>query len=163
MRLSQYDAYSVLLLPNVQDHGPDALSGVVRLAGNLLASREDRHRAPQVYRERPAFIARDRSRYDLTYALRVFIENRSALVLADLLDHDLLGGLRGDPAQRFHVDGLALVRSRDFARKPVDDHYAVFRRTEALVRGGDHREFEILEDAVLVDVLVATDRVNNAQ
>ena len=100
-------------LPDLADFehgGPHALVDVVRLAGNLLAAGQDRFDVAERDGGGAAFVALDDAADHLADQLGVFVEERVALRLADLLDHHLLGGLGGDAADGFFgVERLAVV------------------------------------------------------
>ena len=93
-------------LRDVEDDGLDALADVVRLAGDLLAARQQRLGLVEGDGGGPALEALDGAVDQVALLGRVDVEDVVALALADLLDDGLLGGLGGDAAQ------LAAGRSR---------------------------------------------------
>ena len=53
-------------------------------------------------------------------AVDVFVEDAGAFVFAKALDHGLLGGLRGDPAELFERDLFVFAPDRDLAGEPAE-------------------------------------------
>ncbi len=97
MRTAEDDLHRAGRIAHLQDQRLNALAGLVRFAGDLLAARHDAFDVP-VQRDdhRRAFEAGDRARDDRADAVLVFLVNRSALVLPDELDHHLLHRLCAD-------------------------------------------------------------------
>ena len=87
------------------DVDSDALTRVVALGGHLLGARHDRLGPPKLHDGRAGLNALDHAVDDLVLALGELVEHHLALGVAQLLEHDLLGGLRRDPAEswRRHV------------------------------------------------------------
>ena len=79
--------------------GDDAVAGAVRLARHLLAHRQHGLGAAQVDDDVAALEAADDAGDELALAVLVLVEDVLALGVADALDDDLLGGLRGDAAE----------------------------------------------------------------
>ena len=79
--------------------GDDAVADAVGLARHLLAHRQDRLGAADVDDEVAALEAADDAGDELALAVLVLVVDVLALGLADALDDDLLGGLRGDAAE----------------------------------------------------------------
>ena len=91
------------------DHRLDALRVVVALAVDLLGLRQQRLDALAQLHERVAGVGLLHDAGDqLADAVAVLLEHHVALGLADALQDDLLGGLRGDPPEVVGRD-VALV------------------------------------------------------
>ena len=149
-------------LADLVDGRPHALVGVVRFAGDLLAAGEDGLDVGQGDRGGAAFVALDHAGDQLPLEFLVFGVEGVAFGLADLLDHHLLGGLGADALGHFfRRQGDAVVRSGDGAVLAIDGDLDVFLFAVVFFGGGDQRRFDALEDDLLVDVLVAVDRVND--
>src|SRR5690606_15770045 len=93
-----------------------------------------------------------------------------SLLLAELLDHHLLGGLRGNAAETLERDELALAvgtiaPQRDLAGEPIDRAGELLgvEGVEVLARRADHRLLEIPDEDLAIDVLVAGDRIQDAE
>ena len=86
-------------LVDVDDVGDDAVAGAVRLARHLVAHRQHRLGAAQVDDDVAALEPADDAGDQLALAVLVLVEDVLALGLADALQDDLLGGLRGDAAE----------------------------------------------------------------
>ena len=96
--------------------------------------------------------------------LGVFVVERVALGLANLLDHHLLGGLGADAADGFfRVERLAFERAGDRAVFAVDLDFDVGFFAVVLLGGRDEGGFDAFEDDFLVDILVAVNRVDDSQ
>ena len=108
-----------------EDQRLDALARLVLLAGDLLAAGHDALDAAEVDDHRAALEAGDRAGDDRADAVLVFFVDAAALVLADELDHDLLGRLARSgliPSSR----SLRRSGPRDMAGQPIDrDHHFV--------------------------------------
>ena len=86
------------------DDGLDARAVVVALAVDLLGPRQQRLDAPELD-ERVAVVGLlDDARDQLADAVAVLLVHHVPLGLADALQDDLLGGLRGDPAEVLRRD-----------------------------------------------------------
>ncbi len=101
------DLRTLRLAEHVEHVGLDAVAGAVALARHLLAHRQHRLGAPQVDDHVAALEAPDDAGDDLALAVLVLVEDVLALGVAGALDHHLLGGLRGDAAERA-PEGLEL-------------------------------------------------------
>ncbi len=88
---------------HLEQHHAHALAYGELLQPRLLALGAARLGFAQVVDDVLALDALDRRVQDFFFAVRVFLEDRVALGLADLLEDDLLGQLRGDAAQRAGV------------------------------------------------------------
>ena len=78
-----------------------AVARAVRLARRLLAERQDALRPAEVDDEVVALLeAPDDALDELALAVLELVEDEVALFVADALDEDLLGGLRGDAPER---------------------------------------------------------------
>src|SRR5690606_24352409 len=98
---------------------------------------------------------------DRSLSLGVFLEDARALALAGALDDDLLGGLGGDAAQSLHVDRPAVDGGGDAAGQGVELDGGLFGLERLADRAG-HRAFEVGDELLAVDVLVAADAVDDA-
>ena len=124
------------------DHGLDALRVVVALTVDLLGLRQQRLDALAQLHERVAGVRLlDDAGDQLAHAVAVLLEHHVALGLADPLQDDLLGGLRGDPPEvvRRDVADLDLILEVAQAagidvRRLGDDHLAGLRVHAALER-----------------------------
>jgi hypothetical protein len=117
----QDDFHAASDLPDLEDRRPNPLVGVVALAGNLLAPRQDGLRGPQRDRGGGTFHPRHHPGNHLAYLLLELIVDRIPLGLANLLDDHLLGGLRTDTAREFGgVDLGAVMRPSETTVGPVD-------------------------------------------
>ena len=124
------------------DHGLDALRVVVALTIDLLGLRQQRLHALAQLHERVAGVRLlDDAGDQLAHAVAVLLEHHVALGLADPLQDDLLGGLRGDPPEvvRGDVADLDLVLEvaqarRVDVRRLRDDDLAGLRVHAALER-----------------------------
>src|SRR5205814_4885437 len=88
-----------------EDEGLDALALLMIFAGDLLGAGHDAFDASEVDDHGAALEAGDGAGDDGADAVLEFLVNAAALVLADELDHDLLGGLGGDAAELGEGDG----------------------------------------------------------
>ena len=96
----QDDLRAAGLAVDVLHVGDDAIARAVRLARRLLAEREDALGAAEVDDDVVALLeAPDDALDELALAVLELVEDEVALVVADALDEDLLGGLRGDAAE----------------------------------------------------------------
>ena len=137
---------------------------MVRLAGNLLAARQDGFDVGQLHGRRAAFVALDDAADHVADELGVFVVQGVALRLADLLDHHLLGGLGADAADGFfRVELAPVVGCPNRAVFAVDVHHDVGFFAVVLLGGRDQRSLDPLEDDFLVDVLIAVDRIDDSQ
>ena len=99
VRARQDDLRAARVFVDVEDVGLDAVAGAVRLARHLLAHRQHRLGAAEVDDDVAALEAPDDAGDELALAVLVLVEDVLALGLADALEDDLLGGLRGDAAE----------------------------------------------------------------
>ena len=151
-------------LPDLKDRCPDALVGVERLSGDLLAPRQDRLGGPERHGGRGPLEAAHDPRHHQPDLLLELVVDRIPLRFADLLDDDLLGRLSADPARQFRsVDLDAVAGAMDAAVGPIDGHLHIRGFAILTRQGGDERCFDRLEDDLLVDFLVAMDRIDDAE
>jgi hypothetical protein len=115
-------------------------------------------------------LAHDGAGNDFALALRELLDERVALVFAELLDHDLLRGLRGNAAELLNRDHLAtaigqVAPDREGAAQAV--HFAAellgVERVEMLTRSTHHGQFEISDEMLAVDVAVARDGIEESE
>ena len=170
VRTGQHDLDLAGGVADVEDQAANAVAGLELLAGNLLAAGHEALDAVHLDHEGAALVARGGAGDQLALALAELLEEAVALVLAELLDHHLLGGLRRDAAERLQVDGLAaafleLAPERDAARQPVDLAAELLgvEGVEVLARGADHGLLQVVEKQFTVDVAVAGDRVEDGE
>ena len=110
------DLHSAADLPHLEDRAADPLVGMVRLAGNLLAPRQDRFLATQGDGGGRTFKPADHARHHLADLFLELVVDGVPLGLANLLDDHLLGRLSPNPTGEFgRIQRLAIVRAGDFA------------------------------------------------
>src|SRR5258707_12145107 len=97
-------------LAHIKNQAADALAGLMRLARNLLASRQESFGPPRVDDQRPALDSRHRAGHDRAFAIAEFLKDAAALRLANPLAHHLLGGLSGDSSHPGHGDRITVER-----------------------------------------------------
>ena len=94
----------------------------------------------------------------------IFVVQGIAFGFANLLDDDLLGGLGDDAAQRFlGIELDAVVRAGDRAADAVDADDDILIFAVLFFGGRDQRSFDRLEHDFFIDVLIAMDRIDDAQ
>ena len=104
------------------------------------------------------------TRYKLIFLFRVLVVECVSLGLADLLDHHLLCGLRPNSLRHLlGIQGNAVVASADSSVFPINLYQNLFVFAVVLLGSGNQRGLDTLEDDLLVDVLIAVDRVNDPQ
>ncbi len=162
VRPAQDDLHPLTDLANVENDRPDALVGVIALARYLLASRQDRVGLAQVDDDRATLEPLDRARDQVGPLILEFVEKTVALGLADLLDDDLLGRLRGDPAQLGRVHLEPVFGRLDRPRIGVDPHVDLRRFRIVLPRRRRECRLNPLEQNILRDILVAVDAIDDA-
>ena len=106
---------------------------------------------------------------DLTFSLAEISHQGVTLILTEALDHHLLGGLGGNPAQIFQSDGFRpnwcvgvidvfvdVPPHRDLAGHGVDPTSKLLniKAVEVLSSGTLHGLFKVLEKQVAVDVAI---------
>jgi hypothetical protein len=137
---------------------------VVRLAGDLLAARQNGFAVLQGDRGGPPLIALHDPRDELTLFLVVFVVQRVAFGLADLLNDDLLGGLSDDSAQRLaFVERGAVVRAGDRTVGAIDTDDDLLVLAVLLIGRGNQRRHDGLEHDLFFNVLVAMNRIDDSQ
>src|SRR5262249_29827729 len=135
VRPRQDDLDPVALLLDVEDDGLDPLVDVVRLAGDLLATGQERLRPAEANERHAAVEALDGAGDEFALLLLVLVEDGRALLLADALDEQLLGGLGGDASEVVGVELLALADGGDGAVVAVDLDLDVLLLPELLEDG----------------------------
>ena len=115
--------------------GPDPLVGVVALAGDLLAARQQGVGLAQVDDGGAPLEPLDGAGDQVALLVLELVEEAVALGLADLLDDHLLGGLGGDPAERLGVEFVVAVSGDDVAGGPVDADEHAFLDLEVAFGG----------------------------
>ena len=155
---------------NVEDEAPDAIAGVELLSGDLLRTRHEALGAIDLDDQRPALVAVTGAGHDLTLTLGELLEQAVPLVLAELLDHHLLGRLGRYPTEALERDVLTravflVAPDLDGTRGPV--HVAAellgVEGVEVLACSADHRLLEVLDEQVTIDVAIAGDRIDDSQ
>ena len=117
----QHDLRALGALADRADDGAQAVALRVALRARLLLARQDRLDAADLDDDVALLEALDDAVDDFADALVVFGEDVLALGLADLLEDDLLGGLRGDAAQDVGaLRELDLVAGLDLGVLAVD-------------------------------------------
>src|SRR5690606_9363788 len=132
------------LVPRIADIHHEAADAIARLklfAGNLLAARHEPFRAIDLDDQRPAFIPLRHAGDEVTLPLGKLFQQRLAFILAELLNHDLLGGLRRDTAKTLQRNDFAFATFQiapqgDLAGQTVHLAAELFRieRVEVLSR-----------------------------
>ncbi len=151
-------------LLHLEDEALHALARVVGLARDLLAPGNDPLALAQVHDHVRALVALDRAVHERADLLDVLVEDDVPLRLADLLDHDLLGGEGRDAAEVAQVlDRTLAVERRDVARVAVDLDHDVLVRAELLLRRREKGALDPLEDELLVDRLLTMERVDDPE
>ena len=160
MRAAEDDLDARADLLDLEHQRADALADVVGLAADLLGARQDAFGvAAEVDDHRVAFEALDGAAADLADLLLVLGEHDVAFGLADLAGDRLLDRHREDAALLLHRDvvvadelaGLAVERDLD-----VVDAVLLGQRL-------GHRLLDRDDQRFLVDLLVAGDRVDEAE
>jgi hypothetical protein len=157
------DLESLAALANFENHRPDSLSGTVDLAGNLLASGEDRFDFADIDGNDASFISLNDTDNKRSPLCDVFVEEGVSLRLSDFLDHDLFCCLGGDSAERDGINVFAGGRRGDFTRFTIHMHLQIGFLTEMLSSGGQVRRFNAIENDLSLDVLVAVDGIDDPQ
>ena len=144
--------------------GAHPFVGVMGLAGDLLASGQQRLRIAQCHRGRPPLVALHDTGNQLVLQVHVFLVQGIPFRLADLLDHHLLGRLRPDSlGHLFRSQRHPVVSPADHTTLAVDEDFDLLLFAVVLLGGGDQRSFDTLEDDLFVDILVAVDRIHDPQ
>jgi hypothetical protein len=90
-------------------------------------------------------------------------EDALAFDLAELLDEELARRLVGDAAERRRLDGLVPVEGADVALDAVDLHDGVLFGVQVLLGGQSESLLDGLEDELLIDALLAVNRVHDSE
>ncbi len=147
-----------------EDDRPDPFVGMMRFARDLLAARQDRFEAAERHGGSTTLRSLNDPVHHLPDLLLVFVDQRIAFGFADLLDDDLLGGLRSDAADHLlGVERLAVAAGVDRAVFAGDPHHDVRFLAVLAFGGGDQRRLDGLEHDLRVNVLVPVQRVDDAQ
>jgi len=137
---------------------------VVAFARDLFAPGQDGFGGTESDRRRGAFEAGDHARHHLADLLLELVVDCIPLRFADLLDDHLLGGLRTDAARQFlRVEFDAVTAARHLAIGPVDGDGDLRFFAILPLQCRDESRLDRLEDDLLVDVLVAMNRVDDAE
>ena len=114
---------------------------------------------------RGAFEAGDGTGDDGSDAVLELVVNAALLVLADELDHDLLGGLCCDAAQGRERDGLTAAHDADVTGLAVegDCELAGILGVELLAQRRTDCLLDIGVDLFAINVLVACDPIHDAE
>src|SRR5262249_38314036 len=149
------------VLLDVEDDGVDAVVDVVRLAGDLLAARQDGLGLAVAQRDGGGAVleALDGALDEVAFFGGVLVEDGLALRLAGLLDHELLARLGGDAPQQLGIDRLVALLDLDGAAVAVDGDADVLDlaalAAEVLLGGEVDGRLDGAEDGLAVDVAVA--------
>jgi len=148
---------------DVDNDGPDAISRLVMLAGDLLGTRQERFHMFNVNDQRSPLITLHRSADEHALLGHVLVVNRLALRFPYLLNNELLGPVCGYPAKRFRIKALLSLQSRNLPRVAVDLHLHFLTRPEVFPGRRLKGRFYSLEDYFLVDILVPVKAINKSQ
>ena len=162
VRPAQDDLDPLTHLADIQDDRADPLVGVIALARDLLAPRQDRVGLAQVDDDRPALEPLHRPGHQVAALVLELVEEAVALGLADLLDDHLLGRLGGDPAQlgRIHLD--AVLGGIDRAGIGIDADLDLGRLGIMFAGRGGEGRLDPFEKNILGDILIAVDTIDDA-
>src|SRR5262249_4846124 len=116
----QDDADAVAVFANLEDDGLDALAGVVRLPGDLFAARQQGLGLAERDDGGAALEALDGAEHEVALLGEVLVEDGVALLLADALDDELLGGAGGDAAEFLRRQHRIALARDDLPRLAVD-------------------------------------------
>ena len=154
---------------DIEDECSDAVAGLKLLAGDLLGAWHERFGAVDLDDEGAAFVALDGARGDVADALAEFGEDGLAFVVAEALDHDLLGGLRGDAAEGVEGDVLAFAfvevspeGEGSFGGIELGAECFGVEGVVVLPQCGDHGLFDVVEEDFAFDFSVACDAVDES-
>ena len=151
-------------LPDLEDRGPDPLVGVERLAGNLLTARQNRLGGPEGDGGRGPFEAAHDARDHQADLFLKLVVDRIPLCFADLLDDDLFGRLGTDPPRQFgRVDLHTVTAAMDAPVGTIDRDLHIGGFAVLPRQSGDEGRLDRLKDDLLVDVLVAVNRIDDAE
>ncbi len=132
-----------------------------RFAGYLFASREEPLGSAQVDDAVAAVDPGDLARDDRADLVAVVLHEAGPFGVADFLDDDLLGGLRGDASEDGRVEDLVVERGVDLARLAVDRDDGLIDGAEVLLGGRGQGGLDALEHHLGVDVFFAPDRIHD--
>ena len=163
MRAGENDLDLPRSFPHVQHHRADSFLGGVGFSRNLLALGQEGLGASQFDHQGAAFPPCGPPRDDLAFSLEILFVDAPALRLTNALNDHLLGRLRGDAAQIAHGHLLAVHDGGDVRRVRVDVYLHVFALGVGLSDSRKNRRFQVFEHRAPVDVLVASQRVDNSQ
>ncbi len=154
------DANTVPGRPDFEHDRPHPFVGVQRFAWNLFAAGQDRFDVPQVDRgDAPVGLA-DNSADDVADLGAVFEQQGVPLGLFHLLNDHLFGGLSADPSDLVVAERFPFERRRDAAVVPVQLHLDVRVFAVLTLGRGLQGRLDRRENEVLVDVLLAVQRVD---
>src|SRR5690606_6185544 len=148
---------------HLQDQCLNPLARLMLLTGNLLTARHDPFAAAEGDDHRAAFEAGDGAGDNRADAIFKFFVNAASLILADELDHDLLGGLGGDAPQDVQRDLIIVAPGANIAGAAFENHLelrGVFRVELLAQRGGDGL-LDVDVDLLALDVLVSSNTVDD--
>src|SRR5207302_3385213 len=163
MRTRQDNFHAVARLAHFQDHRLDALADVVRFTRYLFAAWQDGLRLSQRDGGCAALKALHSAVHQIALHGRVFVEDRLALGLANLLDHHLFGALRGNAAQLGRIDADFAFLGSNLARLAVNGDGDFRLETILLLRGQLQGRLNAFENYILGNVLFPVHQVHNPQ
>ncbi len=149
---------------HVEDVAADAFAGLMLLAGDLLTAGHETLGAADLNDQRAAFITLRQAGGKLANPVDKLIKDRGPLVFTESLDHDLLGGLGGDAAEVFKLDGLLTAPDLDLAGEAVDFAGEILGvlRVEMLTGGGNHGLLEVFIEQLFLHVAFAGDGIDQS-
>ncbi len=163
-RAAEHDFDAAPLRLDLENDRSNPFVGVMRLARDLFAARQNRLETSQRDGGCASFAALNHAGDHLADLFHILVDQRIAFGFANLLDDDLFGGLSPDAADHlFRIECFAVTAGIDgtvFARDADDD----IRLLAVLALGRGHqRRFDGLENDLRVNVLVAVKRVDDSQ
>ena len=162
VRLGQHDAHLVLLFPDVQNHSTNPLARLVGVARNHFTSRHERLCSVEVDRQSSTVETGHAAGHYGAHPLGVLFENGIPFVLADLLNHHLLGCLSGDAPQGAHLHRRPVHYGMDITGHAINLNHDILGILIRLAHGGNHGHLKIDKDTFFLDVLVTTDGVDKS-
>jgi hypothetical protein len=155
---------------DIEDEAADAIAGLKLLAGDLLRPGHEALRPIDLDDQGAALVSLGHAGDELALSLRELVEEAVALVLAELLNHHLLGGLGRNATKLLQRDELlgalfGVAPQGDLAAQAIHLTAELLgvERVEVLAGRADHRLLEIVDQELAIDVPVAGDGVKDAK